>query len=154
LRGGKIEENGHLEASDFIYPIENLEISFAKKIKKRFLSKNATCFFILPIKRNDNEIYYKYAFYYSNKNNKIVIKEFNGGIELNEIGIQDIPNDKNGYDVLVTLQSILPSFKDESPDFKTKVNHELSTRSNPYTKVFANRYGNDPTRPVLNLRTF
>ena len=134
LRGGKIEETGYLEASDFIYPIENLEIPFATKIKKRILSKNATCFFIIPIKRNDNEIYYKYAVYYSNKDKKIIIKVFDGVIGVEEINIEDIPHDLDGYEVLRTLSSILPSYKDEPLDFKNKVEAEIKKRPNPYVK--------------------
>ena len=137
----KFEETGYLETSDFIYPIANLYIPFATKINKRFLSKNATCFFIMPIKRNDNEIYYKYAVYYSNKLKKIIIKVYDGIIGVNEINIQDIPVDKEGYDVLKTLSSILPSYKDESPDFENKVEAELVTRKNPYSKEIKNKLG-------------
>jgi hypothetical protein len=95
----------------------------------------------MPIKRNDNEIYYKYAVYYSKKLEKIIIKVYNDIIGVNEINIQDIPVDKEGYDVLKTLSSILPSYKDESPDFKNKVEAELGTRKNPHSKEIKNKLG-------------
>lgn len=123
LRGGRIEENGHLEAIDFIYPIEYLSTSFAKKIKKRFFSKNATCFFILPKKSsNETEIYYKYAVYYSNKLKKIIIKEFDGIIAINEIDIDHIPHDVDGDDFLKALYVILQNNQDQPPDFPDFIN--------------------------------
>jgi phosphoribosyl-AMP cyclohydrolase len=153
LRGGRIEQNGLLEADDFIYSNKNLSNSVATKIKKRLLSKNATCFFIKPIVLNDTQIYYKYAFYYSNKRKKIIIKKFDGNISVNEIDIKDIPDDKDGYEVLINLAAILPQYQDESPDFKIKVDTELETRENPYNKENGLLEADDFIYPIKYLNT-
>ena len=75
------------------------------------------------------------------KTKEVHITHFYANGEVKEINIQDIPVDKEGYDVLKTLSSILPSYKDESPDFENKVEAELVTRKNPYSKEIKNKLG-------------
>ena len=140
LRGGRIEDNGYLEANDFIYPVNKFGNVFATKIKNKnkFFGRKQTCFFITPIKLNHENMYYKYAVYYSYKDNNIIIKIFDGTIAVEQIDIKDIPHDKDGYDFLKTLLSILPSYPDESQDFIKKVEEEFTTRQNPYVEEFRN----------------
>jgi hypothetical protein len=133
LRGGRIEDNGYLEVADFIYPIDYLHTSVATKIKKNKFRVNQTCFFILANKMNDSNVYYKYAVYYSNKHNKPRINVINtDNMSIQEINIEEIPHDRDGYEVLRTLISFLPSYPDESPDFIKKVQIEFKKRRNPY----------------------
>jgi len=149
LRGGRIEDNGYLEANDFIYPIDNLENQFATKIKNKnkFFGRKQTCFFIISKQLNHENMYYKYAVYYSYKDNKIIIKIFDGAITVDQIDIDKIPDDKDSYDFLEILVSILPSYPDESPDFIKKVEAELRNRENPHVK----RLKNMGHKNIINL---
>jgi len=135
LRGGRIEENGIFELADFIFPIEYLNTEITTRIKKNPIRKNQTCFFIVPEKLNDSNVCYKYAAYYSNKHNKPRIKVINkDNMSIQEINIEQIPNDKEGYEVLNGLNIILSNNTDQSPNFKKQVEEEFKTRPNPYKK--------------------
>jgi hypothetical protein len=156
LRGGRIEDNGIFEPDDFIFSIDYLNTIVAnrnKKTKNPF-RKNQKCFFIIPnevfIPSEQNRFtWYKYAAYYSTKYNKPRFMTFDiRSKNIEEKDIKDIPNDKEGYNVLQTLSSILPSYQDESPDFKNKVEAELVTRKNPYITELKKKFGNNR---VLNL---
>lgn len=106
LRGGMIEKNGMFEPADFIFdhlskpninqPIHQM-LFFQKKTKKKIFGKDEICFFLIPVKINDNEIYYRYAVYYSDDKKKIVIKEYNNVRKsIEDIEFRNIPKDDDG----------------------------------------------------------
>jgi hypothetical protein len=140
LRGGRIEENGIFEPSDFIFPIEYLNTDIAIRIKKNPIRKNQKCFFMVPNKvfipsEQKNVIWYKYAAYYSNKYNKPRIMTFDIlSKDIIEKDIEEIPNNKEGYEFLRTLIAILQSNQDQPADFINKVEEEFRKKPNPYKK--------------------
>ena len=86
------------------------------------------------LNNEERKVLYKYAIYYSNKHKKpIVIRINNDGI-FEEINIEKIPNNEEGYEVLRILKDTLSTkeYHNESPDFKRKVEEEFIKRPYPY----------------------
>jgi len=135
LSGGMIQTDGHFEVADFIYPKQTYNPISIFKIKKNKYRKDQKCFFIIPEEYDHKNVIYKYAIYYSNKHNKPRVKFINMVThQIDEINIEEIPNDKDGYKVLTELVKILENNSDQSPDFRTTVKRELNGRQKP--KIF------------------
>jgi hypothetical protein len=135
LSGGMIQTDGHFEVADFIYPKQTYNPISIFKIKKNKYRKDQKCFFIIPEEYDHKNVIYKYAIYYSNKHNKPRVKFINMVThQIDEINIEEIPNDKDGYKVLTELVKILENNSDQSPDFRTTVKRELNRRPKP--KIF------------------
>jgi len=158
LSGGMIHEDGNFEVADFIFKKETINPKSTFKIKKNKYRKDQKCFFIIPENFGDENVIYKYAIYYSNKHNKPRVKFINmTSMRINEMNIEQIPNDIEGYEVLTELVKILENNSDQSPDFRNTVKRELNGRQRPkiFDKVFKKSLEpSDFIFPLENIDTY
>ena len=134
LRGGRIEENGIFESDDFIFdhlskssnitqPIHQMPYS-QMKYKKKKIGEDQPCFFLIPVKINDNEIYYKYAVYYSDKNKRLVIKNYDHTIEsIKDIEFKNIPKEDSDLFFKIIYNIINRHTNPIPPEFAMNINY-------------------------------
>ena len=134
LRGGRIEENGTFEPADFIFehlsksfnnnqPIHQM-LNFQSKKKKVNIGKDQLCFFLIPVKIDDNKIYYKYAVYYSDSKKKLVIKKYNNNTELiTDTKFEDIPLDDSKLFFKIIYHIINVRTREIPPEFAMNINY-------------------------------
>jgi hypothetical protein len=152
LRGGMIEEDGMFESSDFIFvhiskssninqPIHEMPY-FKMKNKKKIFGKDQPCFFLIPVKINDNEIYYRYAVYYSDDGKKLVIKEYNNDDKtIKDINFTQIPKDDDGNLFFEIMNHIINKQKSTIPDeFRQNQNYIKELENRGFTPEILNTY--------------
>ena len=134
LRGGNIEVNGTFEPADFIFdhlskssnitqPIHQMPYS-QMKYKKKKIGEDQPCFFLIPVKINDNEIYYKYAVYYSDKNKRLVIKNYDHTIEsIKDIEFKNIPKEDSDLFFKIIYNIINRHTNPIPPEFAMNINY-------------------------------
>ena len=113
-----------------------------KNKKKKIFGKDQPCFFLIPVKINDNKIYYRYAVYYSDDGKKLVIKEYNNDDKtIKDINFTQIPKDDDGNLFFEIMNNIINKQKSTIPDeFRQNQNYIKELKNREFTPEFLNTY--------------